>query len=204
VATAYSKSVFINCPFSPDYLPLFRSIVFCVIDCGFIPRCALELIDSSEIRLQKIERIIGECKFGVHDLSNMELDESTKLPRFNMPLELGIFLGAKRFGIDHQKEKRALIMDRDRYRYMAAISDISGQDIECHNSDTADCIKCVRNWLQSVSRRKRIASGTHIATRFRQYERDLPPICAELKLDPADLQFNDLVETMTEWLKANS
>ena len=134
----------------------------------------------------------------------MELDKSTGLPRFNMPLELGIFLGAKRFGTDRQKDKRALIMDREQYRYMKAISDISGQDIEHHNSKTVDCIKCVRNWLKSTSRRKGIASGSHIAERFRQYEKDLPLICKQLRLDPADLQYNDLVETMTEWLRANA
>jgi len=32
-----------------------------------------------------------------HDISRTELNEHS-LPRFNMPLELGLFLGASRFG----------------------------------------------------------------------------------------------------------
>ena len=173
------------------------------MECGFIPRCALELIDSAEIRLQKIERIISECKYGVHDLSNMELDRKSKLPRFNMPLELGLFLGAKRFGTGAQKDKRALIMDRHPHRYMISISDISGQDIACHEFKVEACMSRVRDWLKSVSRRKGIVSGDMIPRHFRKYETDLPIICQNLKLNPADLSYNDLVETMTEWLKAN-
>lgn len=34
-----------------------------------------------------------------------------------MPLELGIFLGAKRFGTGEQKKKACLILDRDPFRY---------------------------------------------------------------------------------------
>ncbi|MEM7767026.1 MAG: hypothetical protein AAF253_06010 [Pseudomonadota bacterium] len=51
-------SVSINCPFSEDYTPFFRAITLAVADCGFKPRCALEDIDSGEIRLDKIMRII--------------------------------------------------------------------------------------------------------------------------------------------------
>ncbi len=49
------------------------------------------------------------------------------LPRFNMPLELGIFLGAKRFGSQKQKQKNGLILDREKYRYQSFCSDIAGQ-----------------------------------------------------------------------------
>lgn len=82
----YKSSVFINCPFDPDYKPLFHALVFGIQECGLIPRCALEIEDSSEIRISKISRLIGECRFAVHDLSRVELGASG-LPR-NMPLEL--------------------------------------------------------------------------------------------------------------------
>ena len=73
----------------------------------FTPRSALELDDGSVVRIEKILNIIGDCKFAVHDLSRTELDPTTQLPRFNMPLELGIFLGAKRFGDAEQNKKNA-------------------------------------------------------------------------------------------------
>ena len=95
----HEKDVFINCPFDATYRPLLRGLVFAVHDCGFIARSALEVEDSGEVRVQKIIRIIGESPYAVHDISRVELDTRTNLPRFNMPLELGLFLGARAFGM---------------------------------------------------------------------------------------------------------
>ena len=50
--------------------------------------------------------MIADCRYGIHDISRTELDRDSGLPRFNMPLELGIFLGAKRFGAEEQKRKK--------------------------------------------------------------------------------------------------
>ena len=38
---------------------------------GFVARCALEVDDASELRLDKIMRIIGQCAYGVHDISSV-------------------------------------------------------------------------------------------------------------------------------------
>ena len=100
-APQYQNSVFINCPFDGEYLPVFRAIVFTVSVCGLVPRCTLEHDDASQVRLEKIYRLIGSSAFGIHDISRTELDEENQLPRFNMPLELGFFLGANL--LYHQK-----------------------------------------------------------------------------------------------------
>jgi hypothetical protein len=92
------RAVFINCPFTADYRAHFRAIIFTVIRSGFTPRSALEADDSSESRLEKIRKIIGECRYGIHDISKTEPDADSGLPRFNMPFELGLFIAAKRFG----------------------------------------------------------------------------------------------------------
>lgn len=204
MSVGYAKSVFINCPFTDDYASLFRALVFAVVDCGYRPRCALEVIDSGQIRLQKIEALIEDSKFGVHDLSNMQLDPVSGLPRFNMPLELGLFLGAKRFGDDQQRDKRVLILDREPYRYQQSISDISGQDIQTHNGDPADAIRCVRDWLRTVGRRKTLPGAGHVIERYQQYEADLPDICAALRYEENRLIFNDLWETMVKWQAISS
>ena len=99
----YEYGVFVNCPFDAEYRPLFRAIVFAIHDCGFAARSALEVTDASQVRIDKISAIIASSKFGLHDISRTELDSATGLPRFNMPLELGLFLGAKRFGTGKQK-----------------------------------------------------------------------------------------------------
>ena len=39
----YNTSVFVNCPFDAEYLPLFRAVVFTIEWCGYRTRCALEV-----------------------------------------------------------------------------------------------------------------------------------------------------------------
>ena len=94
----YETNVFINCPFDRAYEPTLHAIVFAIIQCGYTVRCALETIDTGQTRIDKILKLIGECRFGVHDLSRVQRDEPNNLPRFNMPFELGLFLAARHFG----------------------------------------------------------------------------------------------------------
>ena len=54
----FDRNVFINCPFDPVFAPLFEAIVFCVHALGFRARCALERLDSSQVRIQKILQLI--------------------------------------------------------------------------------------------------------------------------------------------------
>ena len=67
------RDVFINCPFDDEYRPLFQALMFAVARCGFVPRCSLEAADSGDVRIDKITKIIGECRYGIHDLSRVEL-----------------------------------------------------------------------------------------------------------------------------------
>jgi len=153
------KSVFINCPFDGAYLSLFHAIVFTVTRCGFKPRCALEVVDSGGTRIAKIEQLIEECPIGVHDISRTELSETNGLPRFNMPLELGLFLGARRYGDAVQKRKRCLVLDRQPYRYQQFMSDIAGHDIEAHDDDVEILITKVRSFLNNIVRGSPLPSG---------------------------------------------
>ena len=201
----YNDNVFINCPFDANYKPLFDAMVFAIHDCGFIPRCALEEDDASEVRIDKIYSIIADCRYGIHDISRTELDKGSGLPRFNMPLELGVFLGAKKFGIEEEKRKKCLILDTERYRYQQFISDISGQDIQAHNNSSREVITRVRNWLRNASRRETIPGGSIIWRRYRDFRRDLPQTAREYQLTVEDLIFNDYTLMVTRWLgtKAN-
>jgi hypothetical protein len=198
-----SSDVFINCPFDQVYRPIFHAIVFSVYDLGFVARCALEEDDAAEFRLSKIERIIEECKFGINDLSAVALDAVSGLPRFNMPLELGLFLGCKRYGPTNQNKKRTLVLDSDPYRYRQFISDISGQDIRCHNADPQRAIREVRDWLQTTSKRTGLAGGGEIIEHYRRFQSDLPTICAELALEADRLTFLDLSTAIADWLQEN-
>ena len=79
----YGKNVFINCPFDIEYQPLFYALIFAVHDCGFHARCALEIEDSSAVRIDKIAEVIETCRFGIHDISRTELSVEQQLPRLS-------------------------------------------------------------------------------------------------------------------------
>jgi hypothetical protein len=196
----YDISVFINCPFDRAYKPLFDCVVFATIYCGLRARCALEIDDGSQVRIDKIFAAIEECRFGIHDLSRTELDRATRLPRFNMPLELGMFLGAKRFGDRLQKRKQCLILDRDAFRYQKYISDIAGQDIRAHGSNEKKAISITRDWLRNYSG-KATPGGSEIYRQYARFGSQFPALCRELRLRPAEVTFNDYTNIATEWLK---
>ena len=195
--------VFINCPFSPDYLQHFRAIVFSVARAGFRARCALEADDSSENRFDKICKIIGECKLAIHDISKTELDKKSKLPRFNMPLELGLFLAAKKFGNKQQKQKRCIIFDRSAYRYQKFISDISGQDIHSHSNKFAKLIEEISSWLRYEVLDPKVPGGHAITKEFKAFSKALPLICERYQLKPDELTFQDYRKMVESWIVAN-
>ena len=198
-----SNDVFLNCPFDPAYKSIFEAIIFAVYDLGFVARCALEIDDASEYRLDKILDLIEQSRFGIHDISSVEIDPNTQLPRFNMPMELGLFLGCKRFGPPVQHKKACLILDKERYRYRNFISDVAGQDIHAHGGKPEKAIVEVRDWLSSASKRKGLPGGAAIAIRYVQFRTELPDLCDYLKRQEDSLTFPDLSETISLWLQAN-
>jgi hypothetical protein len=199
----YDTDVFINCPFDQDYRGIFDAVAFAAMDCGLRPRCALEVDDSGQVRLDKIVELIRSCRFGVHDLSRTELDEEHRLPRFNMPFELGLFMAARRFGSGKQRRKVSLILDRDRFRYQKFLSDIAGQDIRDHGNDPHRAIGVVRDWLRSHAKDRPIPGGELIGRRYKEFLRELPRLCAPLGLNATALTFPDYTHLIETWLKGN-
>lgn len=203
VAADYDKNVFINCPFDDIYLPLFRALVFAIFECGLIPRCSQEVHDAGDVRIERILNLIRDCRWGIHDISRTCLSLHG-LPRFNMPLELGLFLGARRFGSAEQTSKSCLILDREPYRYKEFISDISGQDISAHGDDPAHAIRAVRDWL-AVSRAGvgKPAGATAISKRFGRFSSELLAICATAERPLDELTFVEYADMASTWLKAD-
>ena len=196
-ASRYSDFVFVNCPLDSRYRPLLRAITFTILSCGLQPRCSIERI-GAHVRIDYIVELIRSCKYGVHDLSRVGL--SGGLPRFNMPLELGIFLGAQRIGAHEQAQKSALVVERDPYRYQRYISDLAGIDVVPHNNDVAQAAKAVRDWLVSASGRADIAPGTRIAREYEQFQSDFTSAQRRLGQSLNDVTYVDLVREMTVWI----
>jgi len=198
------RDVFINCPYSPDYQEYFQALVYAVVRSGFMPRCARENDDGGEVRIDKICRIISESRYGVHDISKTEPDPTSGLPRFNMPLELGLFMGARKYGGKQHSRKKTLILDRERHRYQTFMSDIAGQDIHSHDGQVDRLIEEVATWLRDESRDRDIPGGRAIATEFGRFRSDLPAIAASKRLEPDELTFKDLIAIAATWIVDDS
>jgi len=184
---ARARAVFINCPFDAAYRPLLRSMCFTILLCSYVPRCALDFSDSGESRFHKILGLIVECGLSIHDISRIELDSASKLPRFNMPLELGADLGLRIKGPAKQRDRRLLILDTEPHRYDITTSDLSGQDIEAHGDSESTMIAKVRDWLNAGHDGPEPLPGADsIEADYRAYLELVPAIIEEARLDPYD------------------
>ena len=200
----YGQQVFLNVPFDLRYKKLLHALVFAAHECGLTARCALEKDDAGQVRIDKLYTVIRDCRFGIHDLSRTTLDAKHRLPRFNMPLELGLFLGARRFGNSAQRQKSCLILDRDRYRYQIFCSDIAGQDIRAHGNEVTRALSAVRNWLQtSLPNDGSMPGPSSLADRYVQFRRQLPLMCRSTRLRPSELTFLDYRQLVAAWLEEN-
>jgi hypothetical protein len=127
--------------------------MFGVVFLGLTPRLATERNDSGENRLEKIRELIEASKYSIHDLSRCQAKRKGEHFRLNMPFELGIDFGCRQYFGNGRENKKFLILEEQRYRFQAAISDISGCDIEAYGTDEQkapqNALRHVRNWLVS-------------------------------------------------------
>jgi len=198
----HNGEVFINCPFDEEYKAIFEAILFTVYRCGYKPRCAKEFDDSSDYRNSGILDLIKQCRLGIHDLSRKELNKHN-LPRFNMPLELGYFIGAKYFGSSSQKNKKCLILDEELYDYKEFISDIGGQDIKAHNRNPNVAAKCVRNWL-NASHELPLPGAMKIQHDLEQFYDEKPDLLKSFAIRDGEEDYHDVTHIMQLWILTNS
>lgn len=201
---AFNRNVFINCPFDDGYQPLLRPLLFTVYYLGFQPRIALESRDSGRPRIDRIVQIIHESKYAIHDLSRIRATEAGEFFRLNMPFELGVDFGCRAFKPGRWAQKRCLILGNERYHYQAALSDISGSDIQVHGGRPENIVREVRNWLNSHSSHR--ASGpTRIWTQFHAFTKDTHKELISQGHSEDDLralEIDELMDRMAAWIAA--
>ncbi|MBO6576999.1 MAG: hypothetical protein JJ896_15475 [Rhodothermales bacterium] len=199
----YDLRVFVNCPFDDAYTEMFEALIFTVTACGLVVVSSKAVLNGAEDRMSKLKDLIGSCRYGIHDISRTDLDLDTGLPRFNMPLELGMFLGARSFGGKRQKQKSCAILDVSEYRYRDFISDLAGYEVMAHGNRVDQLIRQVRNWIRALPDpdRTRVRGWEVISKLYTQFREDLPVICRNLGLEPDTLGFHDFVAILVDWLR---
>jgi hypothetical protein len=158
---------------------------FAILACGFSPRCALDFSDSGAVRFHQIVSLMTRCRLSIHDISRVELDRHSRLPRFNMPLELGADLGLRFAGTAKQRRRKALVLDSELHRYDKTLSDISGMDIEVHGNNPDAVIGRVRNWLNANrSGETVLPGGAAMVSDYNIYLEIAADTIEDLRLDP--------------------
>ena len=74
--------------------------------------------------------------------------------------------------------KKCLILEKERYRYQKALSDLSNSDIKSHNDKPENIVRQVRNWFVENVLRK-ADSGTKIWGKFNEFMADFYQIRKE-------------------------
>jgi hypothetical protein len=147
LALRREHSVFVNCPYDPEFRPLFDAILFSVICCGFVPRCAMESGSASLSRMDRIVHAMRASKYSIHDLSRCKGDGDGNYARFNMPLELGMAM-AERFGTQNPSESHDwLLLVPKGHTYMRFASDLAGYDPSQYDGTAPSIVPQVMAWL---------------------------------------------------------
>lgn len=197
-----NNNVFINCPFDDDYRQMLLATVFTVKYLGFIPTLTLQNADSSQTRLDKIVELIDCARFGIHDLSRMQANEKGELARMNMPFELGIDYGCKRFKEGAKSNNQILVLATTPYQYQAALSDLAGSDIKYHEDDPIKTVSAIRNWFVNIEL-NRGPSGSKIWFDFNEFTSDLEEqlLAGDFsKKEYDELQVSEVMDYMDEWI----
>jgi len=199
---AFDQNVFINCPFDEAFYPLLRPLLFTVIFVGLNPRISLENMDSGQPRIQKILSLIEESKYAIHDLSRIKAQKKGEIFRLNMPFELGLDVGCRLYKDGPWAEKRCLILEAERYRFQAAISDLSNSDIAVHKNEPEEVVSVVRNWLNGEANLD--APGpTRIWGAFNDFMAENYDRLILKGFSPKDIRqlgVNELIKDMKNWV----
>lgn len=199
----FNKSIFINCPFDKEYINFLRPLLFTISALNLKSNIASASMDSSEIRLNKIQQLILHSKFSIHDLSRVKSSKRNEYYRMNMPFELGLDLGCRLFHREEKyRTKRILIIESEPYSYQKALSDLSGVDAKCYHNDAETLVSLIRTWLAEQGFTN-LKSGSNI---WELYNEFTPEFHKDLKnkkfteKDIASLPIIEFTRYINEWL----
>ncbi len=203
---SFDRNVFVNCPFDADYAPILQALLFCLLRLGLNPRIATERSDSGETRIDKILELVRSSRYSIHDLSRCQVQTAGEHYRLNMPFELGIDFGCRRFGPEQLSGKVFLVLEEKKYRYQASISDLAGFDIESHNSDPLTAVRKLRNWIKDQDDFAPLEASQMFSEYedFRGWNWDQRRSEGASEEDLQDSSTAELMQAMRDWFKMGS
>ena len=141
------SDVFINVPFDGDYENTFLALIASLVGLGLNPRCVLEVPPAID-RLRRLHSLIRRCPFSLHDLSRVQVGRTGpfRVPRFNMPFELGL---AAAIALDDDQHQWR-VLECVPHRVAQSLSDISGYDATIHDGTVRGTIDAILDIFGNV------------------------------------------------------
>lgn len=152
-------SVFLNVPYDKKYEPLFATLIASIVSLGLTPRCVLEISETGEGRLLRIQELLASCRVSIHDLSRV----GTPV-RFNMPFELGLACGLAR----HDPPHDIVVLEKEPYRLDRTLSDYKGRNPLIHGNSCDRLVTCVLDVFVSPDRATPAAGVRRVAQLLRR------------------------------------
>lgn len=163
--------VFLNIPYDDKFENLFLAYIAGISAFGLVPRATLEIRSSSR-RLEKILRMIGACRYSIHDLSRVELDRrAPRTPRFNMPFELGLVVASRRR--TRGGKHKWFVCEARHLRLLKSLSDLNGTDPYIHDGKIVGVFRELCNIFRKPDRQPTVQQMSQI---YREMRRNLPAI----------------------------
>jgi hypothetical protein len=122
-----------------------------------------------------------------------------------MPFELGLALGAKRFGGPSHRSDRIKIMVAERYKLPAYPSDLGGNDPDAHHAKPDQLIRIVRNFLDVSPSGGPLPGPAKLMETFALFSEALPALAQEIEHRPQEIggfkSYRTFVWCVAEYLK---
>ena len=132
------QSVFLNIPYDAQFEELYLAYIVGLTQLGLKINATLAL--PNQDRLKRIVGLIEKSDVSIHDLSRIE--SSSGVPRFNMPLELGLALFRSHVT---RGRHRVFVFEKKAYRVQRSTSDVNGIDPQIHKGRPKGVMAGLRN-----------------------------------------------------------
>ena len=121
----------------------------------------------------------------------------------NMPFELGLDIGCRRFGMFRLRQKTTLVLEEQKYQYQKSLSDLAGCDVEAHNGDYSVAVRKVRNWFAGIGTIPDVGATKVLADYedFQQWHIERQRSIGFSEDDIKDYSTAELLRSMFEWYK---
>jgi hypothetical protein len=162
-------SVFLNIPYDKEFEDLYVAYIVGLTQLGL--RVNATLAVANQGRLENIIGLIAKSDSSIHDLSRIEL--SKRIPRFNMPVELGLALYRSHAT---KGRHRVYVFESKPYRTQKSTSDINGIDPQIHHGTAKGVMAGLRNIFRQPGD---VTTVPEMLSSYRAVRRKLP----ELKLN---------------------